>query len=59
MMIPVWQLGNLVATVCSDLGSQDRGTCVSLPGLAALTSQPLAMAKPPPRRRMMFQGTVS
>lgn len=26
---------------------------------AALTSQPLAMAKPPPRRRMMFQGTVS
>lgn len=26
---------------------------------APLTSQPLAMAKPPPRRRMMFQGTVS
>lgn len=25
----------------------------------ALTSQPLAMAKPPPRRRMIFQGTVS
>lgn len=27
--------------------------------IPALTSQPLAMAKPPPRRRMIFQGTVS
>lgn len=26
---------------------------------ALLTSQALAMAKPPPNRRMMFQGTVS
>lgn len=33
-----------------------------LPGLqpaCALTSQPLAMAKPPPSSRMMLQGTVA
>lgn len=61
MMIPIWQLGDLVVAGVT-LSSQDWNlhpppqACLPL---AALTSQPLAMAKPPPRRRMMFQGTVS
>lgn len=60
-MTPIWQLGNLV--VAAVPGPPARSPPHSPPQarspLAALTSQPLAMAKPPPRRRMMFQGTVS
>ena len=64
VITPTWEMGRL----CGWWGSLSP-TLAAAPGWALtspscllpapLTSQPLAMAKPPPRRRMMFQGTVS
>lgn len=64
VITPTWEMGRL----CGQWGSlcptpaAAPGRALTSPSClphAPLTSQPLAMAKPPPRRRMMFQGTVS